>query len=100
MFDFRRVLKYLLNLLFIAFFIHLMTAAVFSDTGSVPRITAQELKAKIDKGEDILIIDVRTGFDYERSKIKIKDAVRISIVRIEEKAGELPRDKEIVTYCT
>ena len=27
----------------------------------VPRIAKEELKAKMDKGEDILILDVRTG---------------------------------------
>jgi len=66
----------------------------------VPRITVQELKAKMDKGEDLVIIDVRTGDDYERSKIKIKGAVRIPIVKIEDRYRELPEDKQIITYCT
>ncbi len=47
-----------------------------------------------------MIIDVRTGNDYEGSKIKIKGAVRISIVQMEERYKELPKDKEIITYCT
>lgn len=66
----------------------------------VPKITAQELKAKMDRGEDILVIDSRTGNEYEGSKIKMKGAVRISIVNIEERSKDLPKDKEIVIYCT
>jgi rhodanese-related sulfurtransferase len=78
----------------------LAAPAAFSATDGVPRMTVQELKAKMDRGEDVLIIDVRTGNDYERSRIKIKGAMRISIVNMEDKARGLPKDKEIVTYCT
>ncbi len=96
----RWVCKGLLSFLSIILLNHLITPAVFSATDNVPKITVQELKAKMDSGEDILVIDVRTGNDYEGSKIKIKGAIRISIVKIEERYRELPSDKEIVTYCT
>ena len=65
----------------------------------VPKISIQDLKDKMDHGE-VLIIDVRTGNDYVRSKFKIKGAVRISIVHLAEQSNTLPQDKEIVTYCT
>lgn len=67
---------------------------------NVTRISVHDLKAKMDHHDGILIIDVRTGDDYARSKIKIKGAERISIVNIAERAKTLPREKEIVTYCT
>jgi len=66
----------------------------------IPRITVKELKAKMDKGEDIVIIDVRTGLEYTRSDIQIKGAVRIDIFQLENRYTEIPIDKEIVTYCT
>ncbi len=96
----RWLFKGMLLLLFVVFSNHLAVQSVFSATDNVPRITAQELKAKMDKGEKILIIDTRTGNEYEGSRIKIKGAMRISIVKIEEMASQLPRDREIVTYCT
>jgi hypothetical protein len=92
--------KGLLFLLSIVFLNHLMVPAVFSATDGVPRITVQELKAKIDRGEALVVVDVRTGQDYADSRIKIKGAVRIPIVQIEERYRELPKDKEIVLYCT
>ncbi len=64
------------------------------------RITIKELKAKMDKGENIIILDVRTSGSYMGSKIKIKGAVRIDPAAIEMKYQNLPNDKEIITYCT
>ncbi len=100
MMTWRWLFRGMLLLLFVAVLNHLAVQSVFSAADNVPRITAQELKAKMDKGENILIIDTRTGNEYEGSRIKIKGAVRISIVKIDEMAAKLPRDKEIVTYCT
>ena len=73
---------------------------VFPGSDEVPKITAQELKGKMDKGENIIIIDVRTGLEYDRSKYKIKGSIRIPIFQIAERSKELPKDKGIVTYCT
>ncbi|MGZ3648112.1 MAG: rhodanese-like domain-containing protein [Syntrophales bacterium] len=94
--------KGLLLSLSIVFLNHLTAPAVFPAPAvdDVPKITVQELKARIDKGEDLVIVDVRTGNDYEASKIKIKGAVRIPIVQIEERYRELPKDKQIILYCT
>jgi len=96
----RSLWKGLLFSLSIVFLNQLAVPAVFSATDSVPRITVQELKTKMDKGDDFVIVDVRTGQDYADSRIKIKGAVRIPIVQIEERYKELPKDKEIVLYCT
>jgi hypothetical protein len=67
---------------------------------NVPRITVQELKAKMDRQEDVVILDVRAGRDYDKSRDKIKGAVRISIFQLDDRYRELPINKEIVTYCT
>lgn len=64
------------------------------------RVTIKELKAKMDRGEGVLILDVRTSASYMESKIKIKGAVRIDPDSIERKYQILPKDKEIITYCT
>ena len=66
----------------------------------VPRIAKEELKAKMDKGEDILILDVRTGASYNGSNIKIKGAMRFAPNDVDAWSKNLPKDKEIITYCT
>jgi len=78
----------------------LIVPVVFSATDDIPRITVEELKVKMDKGEDVVILDVRAGREYTESKIRIKGAIRIPIVQLEARSNELPRDKEIIAYCT
>jgi 3-mercaptopyruvate sulfurtransferase SseA len=92
------------GLFFSLFFVALnllIAPVVFSATDDVPRITIQELKAKMDQGEDMVILDVRLGSEYEGSKIKIKGSIRIPVLQLEDnRYKELPRDKDIVAYCT
>lgn len=78
----------------------LLPALVFAANDSVPRITKEELKTKMDKGQDIIVLDVRTESSYSGSKVKIKGALRISPDEIETKYKDLPQDREIITYCT
>ncbi len=66
----------------------------------VPRITKEELKAKLDRGEDLLIIDVRNDKAYNRSDVKIPGAIRVPVSEIEFRADEFDRNHEVVTYCT
>lgn len=76
-------------------------AAATSHTHNVPndgvrRITPAELQALVVKGEAI-VIDVRSQDAYQRGHIK--GARLIPAEQIASRAGELPRDKMIVTYC-
>jgi hypothetical protein len=81
---------------------HAMAAADFSaaQLAGVNRITAQDLKAKIDGGENVVILDARSGGEYEGSKIKIPGSIRMPLFDVETRYKELPTDREIVTYCT
>lgn len=67
---------------------------------SIPRMSIQELKEKIDKGDRIVILDVRSGEDYSRSEYKIPGAIRIPIDQLKKRHTELPAAAEIVTYCS
>ncbi|TCP49266.1 adenylyltransferase/sulfurtransferase [Tamaricihabitans halophyticus] len=62
-------------------------------------ITAKELKAKFDAGEDFALIDVREPHEYEI--VNIKGATLIPKDRILSGAAlaELPQDKPIVLHC-
>ncbi len=77
-----------------------LSAIAMAANDGVPRITKEQLKAKMEKGEDIIVLDVRTGMSYKGSDIKIKGAMRIPPDAIDMRYKELPLDKEIITYCT
>ena len=64
------------------------------------RITTHELKRKLDAKEDILILDNRTGSAWIGSQVKIKGAIHMPLQELMTKLDKLPKDKEIITYCT
>jgi rhodanese-related sulfurtransferase len=64
----------------------------------VPPITKDELKAKLGS-PDLVLIDVRTGSDWEKSDEKITGALRMDPGTVDTWVGTLPKDKEIVLYC-
>jgi hypothetical protein len=63
------------------------------------RVTPEELKQKLDSGEDIMIIDVRHSLDFEADPYIIPGALRISSEQLES-YPEVPKDREVVVYCT
>jgi rhodanese-related sulfurtransferase len=64
------------------------------------RITINEVKKRMDRGEPILFIDTRNSHDWGESDVKLPGALRIHISELEQHLAELPRDRLIVTYCT
>lgn len=63
-----------------------------------PRISKEELKAKLGT-PSLVLLDVRTGDDWEKSGEKITDAARMDPGTVDSWAHTLPMDKEIVLYC-
>ncbi|MDT5158886.1 MAG: hypothetical protein QOH51_3243 [Acidobacteriota bacterium] len=59
------------------------------------RISLEEFKAMLASGKPVLVLDVRFGIDR-----KIKGATHIQLDQVESRLSELPRDREIVTYCS
>lgn len=76
------------------------TAAKAAEGPAAPRVTPQELKAMLDGGKDVVILDVRSKGSYNSSKQRIKNAVRMPLGEISSKYAELSRDKTVVAYCT
>ena len=66
----------------------------------ISRITVEELKVKMDGGEDVVIVDLRHSMDFEADPQTIPGAFRMDAGEIEEKNDCLPRDREIILYCT
>jgi len=64
----------------------------------VPRISMEELKQRLDAGVDLVIVDVRSKEDFDEGHIP--GAISIPWQQeMEARYAELPRDREIITYC-
>ncbi len=66
--------------------------------GDAPRINKDDLKAKLGTA-GIVLIDVRTAGDWDKSSEKITGAVRMDPKTVDTWAATLPKEKEIVLYC-
>jgi len=60
-------------------------------------ITASELKAKLDAGDDIQLIDVRQPDEYAFARIP--GAKLIPLGEIISRMGEIDRSRETVIHC-
>jgi membrane protein DedA with SNARE-associated domain/rhodanese-related sulfurtransferase len=66
----------------------------------VDRITARELKDKMDSGEEVVIVDLRGPLDFEEDPDMIPGAVHLEIHDIEHVTEQLAQAPEVVLYCT
>ncbi len=66
----------------------------------IARMTPEELKRKLDAGEDVVIVDLRHSLDFEAEPQTIPGALRIEASELSEQDHLIPRDREIVLYCT
>ena len=63
----------------------------------VARVSLAQTKAGSEKGTS-LIVDVRTREEYE--EVHIPGAMSMPLVELESRYRELPKDAEIITYCS
>jgi membrane protein DedA with SNARE-associated domain len=66
----------------------------------VARLQPLELKQMMDAGEDVFIVDLRHPVDFEANPYSIVGALRISPEELGERHDQIPRDRDIILYCT
>ncbi|HEY4597596.1 MAG TPA: VTT domain-containing protein [Thermoanaerobaculia bacterium] len=64
------------------------------------RVSAAELKRLMDSGNPPQIVDVRNRSAHLHDPRRIPGALKMTIDEIDARLGDLPRDREIVLYCT
>ena len=65
----------------------------------IDRITPEELKGKIDAGEDVIIVDLRHALDFEAQPETIPGSLHMDAADLEEAYEVIPRDREIILFC-
>lgn len=72
----------------------------FLRTLRVRRITPEELKQRLDAGEEVTIIDLRHSMDFEADPNTIPGAYTLPSEEFEKRYREIPADRELILYCT
>jgi adenylyltransferase/sulfurtransferase len=67
------------------------------EAAATATITAPELKAMLDRGDDLLLVDVREPGEYEI--VRIPGSILVPKGDLPARLAELPMDKPVVLYC-
>jgi len=62
-------------------------------------ISPLEAKRRIDKGDDIILLDVRTPAEFEAMRLPYENVTHIPLGAVRGRANELPKDKDILAFC-
>jgi membrane protein DedA with SNARE-associated domain/rhodanese-related sulfurtransferase len=64
------------------------------------RLEPEELKRMIDSGNPVFIVDLRHPLDYLPDPRVLPGALRLTPDKLIENQDEIPRDRDIILYCT
>jgi membrane protein DedA with SNARE-associated domain len=91
-----------LGLFFLAVAVHLAIKVVrrqrFLRRLRIDRIDPDELRRRLDAGEDVTVVDLRHGGDAE--KATVPGARRLQPETLDGQLADVPRDRELVLFCT
>jgi hypothetical protein len=96
--------SWLIGLTLVAFVIYIVGKYIrrqrFIRHLRIARITPVELKRKLDSGEALMIVDLRHSLDFGADPMMVPGAVHLSPDELERRSQEIPRDRDVVLYCT
>jgi membrane protein DedA with SNARE-associated domain len=67
---------------------------------SVPKIDSAELYEKLSSGSELMVVDLRNEDAFLRSSVSVPGSLRIPPADFDRHTHLLPKEKEIVLYCT
>jgi rhodanese-related sulfurtransferase len=65
-----------------------------------PRITVEELRKRMEAGEDFTLIDLRNANAWAETDTVIPEAIRVPLDKLEENLPRIPKNRPVVAYCT
>jgi rhodanese-related sulfurtransferase len=77
-------------------FCGIMPEATADELG-IPEISVVDFKQRIDRGDDLFVLDVREPEEYEL--VRLPDTILMPMGELPRRASELDSSREIVVYC-
>jgi rhodanese-related sulfurtransferase len=68
--------------------------------GDELRITVDELRRRMEAGEDFTIVDTRRTDAWTESDTMIPESIRVSLDQLEQNLARIPKSRPVVAYCT
>ena len=64
------------------------------------RITTDEVRERLDRGEQFAFVDTRNPTAWAESDKKLPNALRVPADELDQHLDEIPKDRAVITYCT
>jgi rhodanese-related sulfurtransferase len=64
------------------------------------RLTPEALRLRLESGDPVRIVDLRTAIAFEVTRQALPEAIRLDQEELEARHTSIPRDCDIVLYCT
>ena len=66
----------------------------------ITRITVDEVRERIARGETLAIVDARSAESWGKATGQIPGSIRVPPDDVADHAANVPRDRAVVAYCT
>jgi rhodanese-related sulfurtransferase len=66
----------------------------------VSRVTVDEVKERMDRGEQFAFVDTRNPQAWGEATTKLPGAIRVPSDEVGQHLNEIPTDRTVITYCT
>ncbi len=63
----------------------------------INEIDSESLRKRIDQGEDLLLLDIRTPAEISQGIIPGSEPLPMHLIPV--RMNEIPKDREVVLYC-
>jgi hypothetical protein len=73
---------------------------LFLRTLRIARIGQEDLKRELDSGQAVLVVDLRTELDVAAEPFVIPGALRIAAEELERRHQDIPRERDVILYCS
>jgi membrane protein DedA with SNARE-associated domain len=93
-------LKIAVVLLAVYIFVKWWSRRRFLRSIQIGRIGPEELKRKLDDGESLVVVDLRSSIEFEAEPDSIPGAMRIDEDDLVREHKRIPRDRDVILFCT
>ncbi|MBK8099543.1 MAG: VTT domain-containing protein [Planctomycetes bacterium] len=66
----------------------------------IARVAPEELQRLLDSDERPFVVDLRHGIDFDADPRVVPGALHFTVEEIEQNHAAIPRDRDVVLYCT
>ena len=66
----------------------------------IARIKPEELRDRMNAGEEFTVIDVRNPQEWGQSEVMLPGAIRLPMDELDKSLARIPKNKPVVAYCT